>query len=180
MKLIPLTQGEFAQVDNDLFDDLNKFKWCIQRGRNTSYAISSIGHGKLSRRIYMHRLIMELRDQSLFIDHKDRNGLNNQIKNLRICTASQNSMNRTSSVGNSTFKGVSYRDGGYNSQIKVGGSLIIIGKFSDEIEAAKQYDKAAIKYHGEFACLNFPKKSGRMVDYDKKEPIYYPSRNVKW
>jgi hypothetical protein len=31
-----------------------------------------------------------------------------------------------------------------------------IGLFEDEIQAAKAYDKAAKKYHKEFASLNFP------------------------
>jgi hypothetical protein len=33
---------------------------------------------------------------------------------------------------------------------------IHLGYFRSEIEAAKAYDRAAIKYHGEFASLNFP------------------------
>ena len=33
-----------------------------------------------------------------------------------------------------------------------------VGHFDDEIEAAKAYDRAAKKYHEEFAALNFATK----------------------
>lgn len=38
---------------------------------------------------------------------------------------------------------------------RINGKTIRLGRFSDEIEAAKSYDKAAIIYHKEYANLNF-------------------------
>ena len=36
------------------------------------------------------------------------------------------------------------------------GKKIWVGRFDNEIDAAKAYDETARKYHGEFARLNFP------------------------
>lgn len=59
----------------------------------------------------------------------------------------------------SKYKGVSWRVDGncWRAVIMVNYKKISLGSFSDEENAAKAYDKAALKYFGEFAVLNFAK-----------------------
>ena len=46
----------------------------------------------------------------------------------------------------------------WRCRIKINNKSIHIGCFTDEIEAAKTYDKKAAELFGEFAYLNFPKE----------------------
>jgi hypothetical protein len=56
----------------------------------------------------------------------------------------------------SGFKGVTYckRNNKYASVIKLNQKLIWLGYFIDPLDAARAYNEAALKYHGEFANLN--------------------------
>lgn len=88
-------------------------------------------------------------------DHKDRDIHNNTNENLRLATYSQNQMNRGLQKNNTWgFKGLKRYKNKWNVGIQVNGKSIYVGRFVDKIEAAKAYNTAAIKYHGEFAVLN--------------------------
>ena len=104
----------------------------------------------------MHRLILGVLDQD-DVDHKDGDGLNNQRRNLRPCTNTQNRRNHKLYKNNSTgFIGVVVDKKKFVAQIFVARERIRLGVFETAEEAAKIYDKAAIKHFGEYASLNFP------------------------
>jgi len=108
----------------------------------------------------MHRQVIIV-SHNMFVDHINRKGLDNRKANLRPATATQNSCNRAKYKRPShcsEFKGVSCNKSKkpWKAQIRVNRKYIHLGSFCDEVSAAKAYDKAANKYHGQFAFLNFP------------------------
>jgi len=163
---IPLTQGQYAIVDPEDYERLVRLRWRATKSRNTYYAIRSITvSGKRSFEM-IHRVIMkaELKKipyhlrKEVLIDHINHNGLDNRKANLRLATRAQNSRNRRPvGRGSSKYKGVMCRksDGLFIAEIRAGRQKIYLGCFRSEKEAAKAYDEAAKKYHGEFASVNF-------------------------
>jgi hypothetical protein len=157
MKLLPIHGGIFAEIDDEDFDRLSKFKWHLSKRKNGSfYVVRNQRFGLKTKVFYLHREIMYA-STGLLIDHRDRNVLNNKKSNLRFCTQSQNLMNRKRPQNcKEKYRGI-YKDGNkWGATIKFGGKCIKLGYFYSPEEAAKVRDEAAIKYHGEFAVLNFP------------------------
>jgi hypothetical protein len=104
----------------------------------------------------MHRVILNA-PKGMEVDHINRDGLDNRKVNLRLATTTQNVCNRYWRSKTSKYKGVHFDKscGKYRTEITLNRKRIHVGKYDSEIEAAKAYDNAAKKYHGEFAYLNF-------------------------
>jgi len=109
--------------------------------------------------IYLHRFIMDC-PIGMEVDHINRDGLDNRRANLRICTREENGRNRRIGKNNTSgYHGVSYartekRKKRWLVSIRAGNRKIHVGRFYTSLEAAYAYNKAAKKYHGEFASLN--------------------------
>lgn len=156
MKEIQLTQGKVALVDDDDFEYLNQFKWHIyKQNRNSFYARTIVYENKKRIAILMHRLLIKCDNK--IIDHISGDGLDNRKCNLRICERHQNALNRKKNMNNlSGFKGVSWFKSSqkWRAQIQYKKIVYHLGVFEKRIDAARAYNEAAVKYHGEFANLN--------------------------
>ena len=156
MKEIILTKGKKAQVDDDDYEELDRFKWRLMEKRQAFYVVRDFHQKNLHRLIYMHREIMNC-PGGLEVDHIDGNGLNNRKQNLRVCTRQQNAMNmKRHTDSTSAYKGVhrNKRDGNWCAQIMVNGKKKHLGYYNEIEVAARVYNRAAEKIHGDFANLN--------------------------
>ena len=157
MKRIDISTPEhlntFTLVDDEDYVELMKHKWHIKMCAKQRYAVRK--HNR--KALYMHREITTT-PKGVLIDHKNGNGLDNRKQNLRNCTKQENARN-TGKISNnkSGYKGVSWAKKAnlWRAQIQTGEGVKYLGCFFCLIKAAKAYDTAARKYHGEFANTNF-------------------------
>lgn len=157
---IPLTRGQVALVDDCDFDRVSAFSWFAKPAQQTDvkfYAARSARKGEEGTFIYLHRFIV-LAPAHLLVDHISGDTLDCRRANLRLCTGRQNSINRA--YENLTgFRGVERTPGGFRVQFESEGVVFRLSALPTAETAARAYDALAREFHGEFAVLNFPKRS---------------------
>jgi hypothetical protein len=159
-RIIQLSSGSaHAIVDPWAFEFLSQWNWQVSE---KGYARRSVTFDGKTSLIWMHRVICGAPSHAI-VDHVNKNTLDNRMVNLRLANASGNNRNRKPNAKRALgirYKGV-YRNtncGTFYARIshKINGSsrTVYLGSFTSAEDAARAYDEAAIRLHGEFAQLN--------------------------
>lgn len=157
MKLIPLTQGQEAIVDDWWYDYLMQWKWYARWDKHTLgyYANRCDITGGIRKNISMHRVVAKTPD-GMDCDHIHHNTLDNRESELRNVTNSQNAMNKRLVKNNTTgVTGVMRNGGNYKAQLMFQGRYVLNKTFKTIEEATKARKEAEKKYFGEFAKTKF-------------------------
>jgi hypothetical protein len=157
--LIPMANGMNALVDATDFPRVSGVRWSANHYTTTKdiYPRRSTKAGGRVKNFRLHRVIVgEEAAAGRQVDHANGDLLENRRSNLRLCTGSQNCANTTRPMGTSGLRGVSRSWKRWKAVIRVGSTIRHLGTTDTPEEAARLYDTAALKLHGEFAVLNFP------------------------
>jgi len=147
----------YALVDDEDYEEINKYKWTILNSPSWNkvnptnrYAYRRFMKDGKYKNITMHRQITGY----LITDHIDRNGLNNQRKNLRPATHQQNMHNIGLRRNNTSgYTGVHKHNNGYRAQMRINGKWKYIGFSLDKLKCAKMMAEAIKKYRGDFGVV---------------------------
>jgi hypothetical protein len=158
--------GQQTVIDLADLDKVNNITWrTIGTADGWFYAGTEIN----GQSVYLHTYLLDCKG----VIHIDHDTLNNRRSNLRVATKGQIAQHRMKRSNNTSgFIGVNWHHGilKWRARITAGGTRLHLGYFDDPVEAARVYDRAAIKYHSEFAVLNFPdEKHNNSESYHDRE-----------
>lgn len=152
------SKGEKFYFDLEDYEKIKDYCWHIHKdGYVTARDCDS------KKNIRMHKLIMGCLNCRTPIDHKhgEHTKNDNRKENLRICTSSQNGMNRRLFPNNTSgATGVSYnkRDKKWVAYITINRQRCNLGSYQTFEEAVEARKNGEEKYFGEFSYNNSQKE----------------------
>lgn len=138
----------YDEADHEL---VSQYQWSLH---SQGYIQTTI-KGKT---VLMHRLILGVvNNPEIEVDHRFHNRRDNRRSKLRACSHSENRRNarKLKPTAHSQYKGI-YNDlGRWHVQIMQNAKVKNLGRYSNEITAAKCYDQRALEIFKDFAFVNF-------------------------
>lgn len=137
-----------AVIDIDRVNDITGVKWYQ---RPDGYVATSNYRGCGYR--YLHSILLGKEGRDLYVDHRDRDRLNNRKSNLRIATPSQNGMNKNIRSNNTSGRvGVHWSSSNKKWCAMIGGNgqHTNLGYFDDFDDAVACREAAERERFGEF------------------------------
>lgn len=139
-----------TKIDKEDIEKVSSYKWNLtKKNSNREYCYSN--------NLPLHRLIMGLEDAptKVYVDHINRDSLDNRKENLRVATNANNQANsRLPKNNKSRYKGVRKSKGKWVAYIKVDYKNIRLGTFEDKLDAMLARRAAEEKYFGDFRSNN--------------------------
>lgn len=142
-------EGIYAMVSLDKWNYVSKYDWYL--GKSGYPQCYTLGKMQLHRFVFYH-ILGEYPPSNLYIDHIDRNKLNNTNVNLRLATPQENSFNKSTESNKKGVRKISKNN--YTASITKNGIKHQIKNIPSEKQAAEIYNLMAEELFGSFAALN--------------------------
>lgn len=140
-----------AIIDKEDYQKVKNLHW--NNEKPYLYTTSTIQSNNQKTIIRLHRLILGVNNETVFVDHINGNPLDNRKSNLRIVTSQQNCYNHKKRIDNTSgVTGVKLvkKNNSWNARIVVNKKEISLGcykRFEDAVKARKDAEE---KYFGEY------------------------------
>ena len=151
------SKGEEFWFDLEDYDKIKNYCWYID---DREFVKSNTIINNKRTIIYMHRLIMDVTDTNIDVDHIKHKRYDNRKSQLRVATSSQNIRNSKLSKNNTSGITGVWKDNKTNkwqAEIMLHKEKIYLGQYDTKEEAAKIRKEAEEKYFGEWSYDNSQK-----------------------
>lgn len=139
LKLYGINGGEYALVDDDIYEKVSWYPWKLEKN----------GYPR-AHTIRLHEVVMGARpSDKYYVDHINRDKLDNRRENLRFVDASTSQFNRDTEVAKSGHRGVVVRANRlkpYWVAVYKHGKTIYIGSYKTLDEAVIARKEAEITH----------------------------------
>ena len=155
-----VSKGNKVLLDDMDYETIKAHKWYYDGRycyRRETLSYNQEKRSYKTRKIYLHRQLLNFPAKGLDIDHINCNKLDNRRSNLRIVTRSQNAVNKPKfGEHTSQYKGVCWHKqrGKWKAEARQGAVKRYLGVFDCEHAAALAYNIHMQANYGEYAMLN--------------------------